>query len=248
MKKNIYILYTMILFFYYNIQVSLASDIDFFGIFPRIVEKNWYISDGWSNGEHQSCEWKKYNVSGYDGHLRLTLNNKSTKIRDFSCAEVQTKNKYSYGRYEAKLKTAVGSGLNSAFFTYVGPYQGSKIHDEIDIEFLGKNSRLVQFSYWHDGKNYDVKTYNLEFDPSLNFYSYAFEWYPDKIIWYVEGEEVHRTSGKYPIPYVPSKIMFSLWSGSESMNDWLGEFNYSEPKHMDIKWVKYTPFEINDAQ
>ena len=219
-----------------------ADEIPFFGIFPLIAKKIWYVSDGWSNGEHQSCEWSKSAVKGHEGGLRLTLSDKSAKTRAHSCGEIQTNKKYSYGRYEARIKTAVGSGINSAFFTFVGPYQGSKIHDEIDIEFLGKENNLVQFSYWHDAKNYDVKVYELDFDASADFHDYAFEWHKDKIIWFVDGKEVYRTSGKYPMPNVPSKIMFSLWSGSKSMNDWLGKFKYDTQKNMDILWVKFTPF------
>lgn len=220
-----------------------ADEIPFFGIFPLIAQKTWYISNGWSNGKHQSCEWSKNAVKGHEKNLRLILSDKAGKTLPYTCGEIQTNKKYSYGRYEARIKTAAGSGLNSAFFTFVGPYQGSKIHDEIDIEFLGKDGRLVQFSYWHDAKNYDAKVYTLDFDATTDFHDYAFEWHKDKIIWFVNGKEVHRTSGKHPLPFVPSKIMFSLWSGGKPVDDWMGPFKYKGPQTMDISWVKFTPFE-----
>lgn len=220
-----------------------ADDIPFFGIFPRIAQKTWYISDGWSNGDHQSCEWRKDAVKGYKKGLRLTLSNKGGKLRPYGCGEIHTNKLYGYGRYEARMKTTAGSGLNSAFFTFVGPYQGSKIHDEIDIEFLGKDPRLVQFSYWHDAKNYDVKVYELDFDSTANFHDYAFEWDNDKIIWFVDGNEVYQTSGKHPMPTTPSSIFFSLWSGGKSIDDWLGPFKYKGSQNLDISWVKFTPFE-----
>lgn len=220
-----------------------AETIPFFGVFPLIAQKTWYVSNGWSNGEHQSCEWSKTALTGDNGNLRITLSDQKGKTRPYTCGELQTKKQYSFGRYEARMKTAAGSGLNSAFFTFTGPYQGSKIHDEIDIEFLGKDPRFVQFSYWHDAKNYDAKVYTLDFDATADFHDYAFEWHPDKIIWFVDGKEVYRTSGKYPLPTTPSGIFFSLWSGGKSINDWLGPFKYKEPKHMDVEWVKFTPFQ-----
>ncbi len=220
-----------------------SDEIPFFGIFPHIAKRTWSISDGWANGDHQSCEWRKDAVKGHEKNLRITLSHKGGKIRPIGCGEIQSNQKYGYGRYEARMKTAKGSGLNSAFFTFVGPYQGSKIHDEIDIEFLGKKSNLVQFSYWHDAKNYDVNVYQLDFDATADFHDYAFEWHQDKIIWFVDGKEVYRTSGQHPMPNTPSKIMFSLWSGGNSINDWLGRFKYTEPKNLDIQWIKFTPFE-----
>lgn len=245
MKYSDYIIIATLLTGFHPSAVR-AESIPFFGVFPLIAQKTWYSSHGWSNGEHQSCEWHKDAVKGYDDGstkgLRITLSDKAGKTRPYQCGEIASKAKFFHGRYEARIKPAESSGVNSAFFTFVGPYQGSKIHDEIDIEFLSKDNRLVQFSYWHDAKNYDVKVHELDFDATADFHDYAFEWHKDKIIWFVDGKEVHRTSGKHPLPITPSHIFFSLWSGGKSMNDWLGPFKYKEPLHMDILGVTYTPF------
>lgn len=219
-----------------------TSAIPFFATYPNLNISDWRISSGWSNGAHQSCEWTTDSIQGHNKNLRITLTEGKTKTRNYRCGEIASKKAYSYGRYETRMKPSYGSGMNSAFFTFVGPYQGSKIHDEIDIEFLGKDPHLVQFSYWHDAKNYDIKIYKLDYDASKEFHDYAFEWYKDKIIWFVDGKEVYRTSGKYPMPVTPPHILFSLWSGGESVNDWLGEFKYDAPKNMDVSWVKFTPF------
>ncbi len=51
------------------------------------------------------------------------------------------------------MKAATGSGLNSAFFTYIGPTD-KKPHDEIDFEVLGKNTGKVQTEpvYFRQGR------------------------------------------------------------------------------------------------
>ena len=246
MKIRQYSLILSALFIAFSPLSAQAADnkgtIPLFATYPNLNIGDWRISNGWNNGDHQSCEWTTDSITHDDQNLRFTLTDRKAKTRDYRCSEIMSKKKYSYGRYETRMKPSVGSGINSAFFTYVGPYQGSKIHDEIDIEFLGKDPHLVQFSYWHDGKNHDVNVYKLDFDASKEFHDYAFEWHTDKIIWFVDGKEVYRTSGKYDLPVTPSLIFFSLWSGGKSMNDWLGEFKYDGQKNMDVSWVKFTPF------
>ena len=222
--------------------VARAADyIPFFNPNPIIDTATWYISDGWANGAHQGCEWRAKAISSAEGALRLTLSNQPGKTRRYSCGEIQSKALYGYGRYEARMKASTGSGLNSAFFTYIGPSHQVKEHDEIDFEFLGKDAKLVQVGYWHDAKNYDMKVIDLGFDASKEFHDYVFEWTEKQIIWYVDGKEVHRTSSKNPMPRNRQKIFFSLWSGADVVNDWLGRFTYTTPKTADVLWVKFTP-------
>lgn len=226
----------------FTLSGAKADDIPFY-TYRGIIDKSlWYVSNGWSNGDHQSCEWREKALSENNKGLRITLSDKGGKIRPIACGELHSHENFGYGRYEARMKTAEGSGLNTAFFTFTGPPLGDKEHDEIDFEFLGKNPRLVQASYWRNAVNYDIKVIDLGFDTSADFHDYVFEWHPDKIIWYADGKIIHETSGKNPIPVNPGKLYFSLWSGAKSIDDWLGPFAYTTPKTAEIAWVKFTPF------
>ena len=51
-----------------------------------------------------------------------------------------------------RMKAAAGSGLNTGFFTYIGPVH-KQPHDEIDFEVLGKNPSKVQINQYVDGKS-----------------------------------------------------------------------------------------------
>lgn len=239
-KKFSLILIAAILYFAGITGAHADNKIPFFNPYPVIDKSAWYISNGWANGDHQGCEWREKAISASDNAIRLTLSNRAGKTRKYSCGEIQSTNKYGYGRYETRMKASIGSGLNSAFFTYIGPTHHVKEHDEIDFEFLGKDAKLVQVGYWHDAKNYDVKVIDLGFDASKEFHDYAFEWTRNHIIWYVDGKEVHRTSPNNPMPRNRQKIFFSLWSGTKMIDDWLGRYIYSGTKHMDVMWVKYT--------
>lgn len=219
---------------------SIAQDIPFFKFGQKIDSETWYKSHGWANGEHQSCEWRKHAVSGTAEGLNLNLSERGGKHRPYGCGEIRTIQKYSYGRYEARLKSAAGSGLNSAFFTFIGPHSGSPEHDEIDFEFLGKDPYIVEVTYFRNSKKGRVKRVVLGFDASQEFHDYAFEWSKTAIRWYVDGKLVHETDPGENIPIHPQQIFFSLWSNNESLNDWMGPFRYSGPVDMDIQWVRFT--------
>lgn len=224
-----------------------ASDIPFFSRYPLLDTGKWYISHGWANGDHQSCEWRADHVTARDGRLLLQLTNHGGDKRPVGCAEVQSRGTTHYGRYEARMRTAAGSGLNTAFFTYIGPPNGVAEHDEIDFEFLGKDPRSVQVTYWRKGKSSPEVIVPLGFDASAAFHDYAFEWDPAEIRWYVDGQLVHRTPKGADIPRNPSRTYFSLWSGSAAVNDWLGVFKYASPASAEIAWTRYTP-RMKDGQ
>lgn len=224
-----------------SVPVMAGSGIPLYSSASRINFENWIVSHGWSNGEHQSCEWRKNAVDMTDFVLTMTLSDKGGELRDIGCGEIQSKERFGYGRYEARMKTAVGSGLNTAFFTYIGPGVKEPEHDEIDFEFLGAHPGTVDVTHWTNGKVHEAKRVELGFDPSQEFHDYAFEWSKDKIIWYVDGEKVHESAADHEIPRNEQKIYFSLWSGGKSVNDWLGPFRYKGPVSAEVEWVKFTP-------
>jgi endo-1,3-1,4-beta-glycanase ExoK len=205
---------------------------------PRDV---WFISDGWVNGDHQSCEWLRSAITQTDNSLVMTMSDKGGKLRKVGCAELRTQKKYSYGRYEVRMRTASGSGLNSNMFTFTGPVIGGKQHDEIDFEFLGKEPNKVQLNYWVAGKGGHEEMIDLGFDASKDFHNYVFDWQKDKITWTIDGKQVHQTEPGAVMPSTPGHIFLSLWSGSKIINDWLGPFNYKQPVTAEVQWVKFTP-------
>ena len=213
----------------------------FFSTFDNIHQKMWYISNGWSNGDHQSCEWRADNIKKVDDALQMTLADNGGQVRPIGCGEIQTTAKLGYGLYEARMKVATGSGLNTAFFTYIGPPMGVPEWDEIDFEFLGKNTHYVQAGYYRNGKAQPVKWISLGFDASADFHNYAIEWLPNKIRWYVDGKQSFETPADATIPINPGHLFFSLWSGSKVEDSWLGRFDYSSPVTAEVAWSGYTP-------
>jgi endo-1,3-1,4-beta-glycanase ExoK len=220
---------------------AFAINLPFFLPYPKIDSGRWYVAHGWSNGSIQSCEWRKQALSGGENNtLKLTLSDKGGKVSPTSCAEMATTVKYGYGSYAARIRAAKGSGLNTAFFTYVGPAQKSPVHEEIDFEFLGKDTRMVQLNYYLNGKPQGATFIKLDYDASEEFHDYTFVWEPKKIRWYIDKKLVHETPDGAIIPTRPQHIFVTLWSGSHQVDEWLGPFEYKNDVTAEFEWVKYT--------
>ncbi|AZO10057.1 glycosyl hydrolase family protein [Mesorhizobium sp. M3A.F.Ca.ET.080.04.2.1] len=218
---------------------DMTSAPSFVDNFTNLDRSRWYVSDGWSNGAHQNCIWSKDLVQLSDGALSLGFEKRKLKDREFACAEIQTKQRYGYGVYEARMKTDIGSGLNAAFFTYIGP-QDKQPWDEIDFEVLTKDPSKVQVNSYIQGKPKNGKLVDVEGGADKGFNDYAFIWEKDRLRWYVNGKLVHEVTNPDELPTHPQKIFFSLW-GSDKLANWMGPF--ADPGRkltMQVKRVAFT--------
>lgn len=199
------------------------------------------IANGWSNGGQFNVTWRKSNCTFNDNKMQLVISEDTAAgSTPYAGAEYRTKKFYGYGRYEVSMKPIKNDGVVSSFFTYTGP-SDKKPWDEIDIEFLGKDTTKVQFNYFTNGRGNHEYMHDLGFDASEAFHTYAFEWHEDKIIWFVDGEEVYTATNN--IPTNRGKIMMNAWCG-KGVDSWLKAFDPSGmPLTAEYEWFSYTPFE-----
>ncbi|RUW94035.1 family 16 glycosylhydrolase [Mesorhizobium sp. M7A.F.Ca.US.010.02.1.1] len=205
---------------------SYAQDIptspSFVDDFKSFDRARWYVSDGWNNGSHQNCTWSKGMVELSNNVLSLGFEKQTLKDRDYVCGEIQTKQRFGYGTYEARLKTDTGSGLNAAFFTYIGP-SDKQPWDEIDFEVLTKDTSKVQVNAYIAGKGKNEKLVDVPGGTENAFNDYAFVWQKDSLRWYVNGQLVNTIADPAKLPSHAQKIFFSFW-GSDTMKGWMGAF------------------------
>lgn len=206
--------------------------------FDKLDTSVWYISDGWNNGAHQNCTWSKEQVSMKDGVLSLGFEKRKQGEREYVCGEIQTRTRFGYGTYEIRMKTADGSGLNSAFFTYIGPTD-KKPHDEIDFEVLGKSSSTVQLNQYVSAKGGNEKLVDVPGGANGGFNDYAFVWEKARLRYYVNGKLVHEVTDATKVPENAQKIFASLW-GTDTLSDWMGSFSYTAPTSLQIDRIAFT--------
>ncbi len=214
--------------------------ISLFGNGPEPV--NWHVSDHAMKDHFMANDWSRENVVFSSGGMALEMRGGRPGGQAWTGGEVQSTRTYGYGRYEVLMRPSPESGLISAFFTYTGPYFGHP-HDEIDIEFTGKDTRAVEFNYFRDGKTGAHKRLGLPFDAADALHLYAFDWHPDRIAWYIDGELVYETpAGERGIPRTSGKIYMNIWTGhGPNMRSWHGEPAFLPGASAEYGCVSFTP-------
>ena len=118
--------------------------------------------------------------------------------------------RFLYGRVEARAKMPAGKGLWSAFWLLNGYYNEDQPEDpEIDIiEAIGDLVTTANHAYHYNSPagrmSREMRTTMPDF--SADFHTYAVDWSPGRIIYYIDGQETHRIVG----PEVSSEQMYIL--------------------------------------
>ncbi|MFY4788090.1 family 16 glycosylhydrolase [Aliarcobacter butzleri] len=187
--------------------------------------------------------FKKENINIVQNKCLLNLKKERYKFKDYTAASFSSKHCFLFGRFEINMKVSKAEGIVSAFFLHRNdPWQ------EIDIEILGNDtSKLLTNVYFNPGINGTGLNYgnrgtpiliDLGFDASEDYHSYAIEWEPYEIRWYVDNKLIHKRIlwEPTPIPNQPMKLFCSIWS-SES-NDLAGILNENNlPQVNEIKSI-----------
>lgn len=251
-SHSVALLLVALWFFLFNAgKVSGQASLQFTDNMDGYNSSLWHKDDRSTNGVPFWNGWRADHVDFLSGKIRLRLDDlpcrdtlQECSWRPYASGEYATNALYSYGRVEASLKAAKGSGVVTALFAYTGPSDG-KPHDEIDVEILGKNTLVMQINYCVNGKCGNERNISLGFDASLDYHTYGFEWSQTGIKWLVDGKVVwpkEEMSGLSPNN--PMRIMVSLWCVDDTGSIWAGPFIYSGvPIYAYYDWISYKPLD-----
>jgi endo-1,3-1,4-beta-glycanase ExoK len=191
--------------------------------FEAFEPKGWFLAN-FDQGEGFATNWRRRLVSKTEdgAGLMLGLVAHQGEGKPFIGAEIQRHGRFHHGRYEVVMTPARASGIVSSFFTYTGPYFGDP-HDEIDVEFLGRDTTRVWINRFVDGRQMPGIWVELGYDAAERRGLYAFEWSEDKIVWYAGDRVLHRLSAAdATLPETPGKIMMNIWAGTPGQKGWTG--------------------------
>ena len=210
---------------------------------------------GWGNHELQNYTKELKNAEVKDGKLFITAIKEKSGSAEYSSARLVTKGKgdWLYGKIEVRAKLPYGKGTWPAIWMLSTDwsYGGWPKSGEIDImEHVGYDQNVVHYSihtesYYHSIGTQKTKTSKVS-EVSDTFHDYAIEWLPDKILFFVDGEQIYdyqptkyKTNPTYKEwPFdKPFHLLLNIAVGG----DWGGLAGVDEsiwPQTMEIEYVR----------
>jgi beta-glucanase (GH16 family) len=205
----------------------------------RLDPQDWYFESGdgsqygipgWGNNELQwylpdSAELR-------NGALVITARKESRNGKSYTSARINTRDRFAFrhGRIEARIRMPKGQGLWPAFWLLpqdnaYGTWAASGEIDVVEATNPGASGGNTIYGTLHYGGQYPAnrssgEQYAVSTDITADFHTYALEWDPFEIRWYVNGilfavrNTWYTTAVPFPAPFdKPFYILLNLAVG-----------------------------------
>jgi beta-glucanase (GH16 family) len=188
------------------------------------------------NNERQA--YARENATLRDGRLVLRAERKVRERMPFTSGMISSHDKFSreYGWFEARVKLPKGKGMWPAFWMLP---QSKAWPPELDIiEHKGRlpNRAFLTLHEKQPG-TWRPKSTSKEWDGpdfTAGFHTFALEWLPTGLRWYVDGIERHRWNGK--ADFGPMYLILNLAVGGDFDGD--PDSSTPFPGEMEIDYVR----------
>lgn len=179
--------------------------------------------NGCANGGSGDMQWyQPDDVFVNNGLLHLRAQKRKINGYEYTSGMISSHDKFAfqYGYVEMRAKMPKGRGFWTTF--WLGS-QAKKWPPEIDIsEYLGSqpNNTHMTVHYSTPTKRHDSSSgWYIGPDFSANYHTYAVEWNPKEIIWYVDGiERRRRFTATENIPREAMYVMVTFALGKGWIN------------------------------
>lgn len=202
----------------------------------------WRIEDAALIKNNELQYYTPEEVYVHDGVLTLRSQKRQMGGREYTSGLVETTGKFSfqYGRVEVRAKLPGTKGMWPAHWLL--PDSG-KWPPEIDImELVGHRPNRVHmtnhYGIWPHNR-YESSTYSGP-DFTKDFHTFAVEWEPNEIRWYVDGTQ--RFSTKKHVPQEPFFIILNTAVGGNMPGN--PDDTTVFPQHHNIDYVRVYGKEI----
>jgi beta-glucanase (GH16 family) len=209
----------------------------------KLDPTKWNPRDPW--GRERNSELQAYVPDAFkvkDGVLKIMAEKRKAdyagKTREYTSGMMSTYQKFAqkFGRFEIRCRIPKGKGLWPAFWLLPDPLGWPP---EIDVlETLGHETNRAYFTHhWRDEsrKHQSHGGHVDDGDLSAGFHTYAAEWSPEVIVWYLDGKEAFRSTRSVP-KELPMYMLANLAVGGQ----WPGAPNADTPfpSSFDIDYIR----------
>ncbi len=159
-------------------------------------------------------------------------------------AELFRTQAYFYGRFEARVRFAPGEGVVSSFFLWKDGSSSTTSWNELDFEKTNAVCKL-QTNIWTGKGTQTPQVKTPSFDVCGDYHTYAFDWTPDYIAWYVDGAQIRKVTGPSVAEYTQNAsqgmaMHFNVWVGD---SDFGGTLDPSTlPVQQFVSWAQYSSY------
>lgn len=189
---------------------------------------HWWDDGGCTIESNHELQWYlPSQVAVADGILRLTAAKEPTTGTDGKQFEYRSgmvttgpsdyqepaKFDFTYGRVEARVRAPAGAGLWSAIWMMPST---SESRPEIDIlESLGNDPEEWIFHFHPEDRERESDGHRTQ-GPSLSegWHDIGIDWEPDRIRWFIDGDEVWSVEGDH-VPDEPMYLIANLAVGGD---------------------------------
>ena len=165
-------------------------------------------------------------ISSTEGKTYQWTSGMITTGRSSSNRALPAKFVFQYGYAEIRAKVPSGQGLWPAFWMLPETHRS---RPEIDVmELLGHEPETIYMHFHYNDDKEERRRTNSRWtgpDFSKEWHTFAVDWQPDAIIWYVDGIERARYRDSQYIPNEPMYLLLNLAVGG----DWPGSPDSSTP-------------------
>ena len=165
-------------------------------------------------------------------------------------AELYRTQAYFYGRFEARVRFAPGEGVVSSFFLWRDGSSSTTSWNELDFEKINAACRL-QTNIWTGKGTQSAEIDTPTFDICSDYHTYAFEWTPSYIAWFIDGTQIRKVTGASVTEYTQNasigmSMHFNIWPGDSTFG---GTFSGTIlPVSQYISWAQYSSYTNNAFQ
>ncbi len=207
------------------------------GCYENLSNAEWYMpaNSTVNNGiltlqaRKQKTVYKKQTFNYTSGLL--------TSDRDTNTTSVPAKFDFTYGYAEIRAKVPAGKGLWPAFWMLPSDHSDTS---EIDVmEILGDHPEKNYMTYHYgSGQQLSSSFVITGTDFSKDYHTYAVDWNPDSMVWYIDGVEKYRITDAAVLPNKAFYLIANLQVGTR--NTWPGAPDNSTvfPANYDIDYVR----------
>jgi endo-1,3-1,4-beta-glycanase ExoK len=196
------------------------------------------------------AQFSTANATVANGVVTINLTAEPTDTtKPYRGVEMRSTKTITYGKVEARVRFARGSGVVSGLVTIYTPWPADD-WNEIDWEHLGNAPSSIQAScqvYTGPVMQKPVTTsvtptpfaqiLSLGFDAEADFHIYSAEWTPTDVRFIVDGQVVRTWSDEIARMKLPQNILFTIWASNAA--GWAGAIDATTaPTNAEMDWIK----------